>query len=110
MPEAHIEQEAVQKVDEETAREISPEELEIKKLNTLVQGASYQMRDKLILKVGQGYSGWDDMSTGAVDGLVKAKLRANMECEDWVDVMNCAAILYYRDVQRRKTEKDTSER
>lgn len=53
------------------------------------------MNGKFIQKKEEGYTGWDDPEECSEDHLVR-KLYANVEQEDWVDVANIAAILWWR--------------
>ena len=53
------------------------------------------MNEKFIQKAKEGYIGWDDPEQCSNDELIK-KLYANAVQEDWVDVANIAAILWWR--------------
>ena len=65
--------------------------MDIKNLQPFVDA----MNEKFIQKKKEGYTGWDDLDE-PMDDLLIRKLYTNIEQEDWVDVANIAAILWWR--------------
>jgi len=68
------------------------------------------MNEKFIQKKNEGYTGWDDLDERMEDHLLR-RLYANIEeQEDWVDVANIAAILWWRKQKSNKAIEPTTKR
>ena len=60
----------------------------------LVEFASFEMGERLRLQRAKGFSGWNTAECESQD--LKQRLIKNVESEDWVDVLNLAAMLQAR--------------
>lgn len=70
--------------------QVTPQEAD----KQLVEFASYQMQNRLAEKHKQGYTGWH--TPQCENSALKTRLLKNVESEDWVDVINLAAMLLAR--------------
>ncbi len=77
---------------------IGPEQVvEMMKLNDMVTEATAAMRFVLLRGLADGTQrDWDDTIGFVVDADLRQRLQNNFNRNDWVDVMNLAAILWWR--------------
>jgi len=62
-------------------------------LGMLMNQFTNQMFAKVVNKMENGYTGWDQLSPEII-ATMKSKLSANIEKEDWADVANLAMFLW----------------